>query len=160
MKTRGIRPLSCSAAFGFMLLFSCAAAFSDEKGSAQPIRGCASWYGEELRGKLMANGQPFDPDQLTAACWFYPLGTKIRVSLDDPKRRGELVVTVTDRGPSRELVARGRVIDLSHAAFQALGRPATGLIPVKVSALNGPQKDEMGLTWRPISRRSAVPHRG
>src|SRR6185436_14813375 len=51
--------------------------------------GKASWYGEAHRGRLMANGQRFDPDKLTAASWFYPLGTKVRVvALDrssDPK---------------------------------------------------------------------------
>src|SRR6516162_1226131 len=47
----------------------------------EPITGLASWYGEEHRGKLMANGKRFDPDKLTAASWFYPLGTKVRVTL-------------------------------------------------------------------------------
>src|SRR5256885_351299 len=42
----------------------------------------ASWYGEEHRGRLMANGKRFNPDKLTAASWFYPLGTTVRVTLN------------------------------------------------------------------------------
>ena len=48
--------------------------------TANAQKGLASWYGEELRGKLMANGKRFDPDKLTAASWFYPLGTRVPLS--------------------------------------------------------------------------------
>ncbi len=90
--------------------------------------GYASFYGEELRGELMANGQPFDPDQLIAASWFYPFGTRIRVF----HRDRSVVVTITDRGPAKRLVRQGRIIDLSRAAFEALANPHLGLIPVRI----------------------------
>src|SRR4051812_22194467 len=66
----------------------------------------ASWYGEEHRGRLMANGQRFDPDRLTAASWFYPMGTRLVVEHSGRK----VAVTVTDRGPAWRLVRQGRVI--------------------------------------------------
>src|SRR5882762_8147673 len=73
--------------------------------SAPPANGFASWYGEAHRGKLMANGKRFDPDKLTAASWFYPLGTKVRVSLESSSRGSHTVlVTITDRGPATDLV--------------------------------------------------------
>src|ERR1051326_4081390 len=79
-----------------------------------PAKGLASWYGEAHRGRLMANGKKFNPDKLTAASWFYPLGTKVRVTLKSPKQSSRSVlVTVTDRGPAHELVRGGRVIDLT-----------------------------------------------
>src|SRR5689334_14404996 len=53
--------------------------------------GVASWYGEAHRGRLMANRQPFDPDQFTAASWFYPLGTRVRVTLRSQPERSVLV---------------------------------------------------------------------
>ena len=81
----------------------------------------------------MANGKRFDPDQLTAASWFYPLGSKVSVSLSDPgKNPKTVVVTITDRGPATELVRGGRIIDLTHAAFKRLDSPHKGLIPVAV----------------------------
>lgn len=100
----------------------------------KPLTGTAAWYGEHYRGKAMANGQPFDPDKLTAACWFYPLGTRVRVSCASPGASPprSVLVTITDRGPAERLVNQGRVIDLSHAAFRALASPNIGVIQVTV----------------------------
>lgn len=91
----------------------------------------ASWYGEEHRGKRMANGRPFDPDALTCASWFHPFGTLLRVAHGDKV----VVVQVTDRGPARRLVAAGREIDLSHAAFRRLADPRVGLVWVTIERL-------------------------
>src|SRR4051812_34753975 len=95
-----------------LLLLAAAGSLAND-GSALKT-GVASWYGEEHRGKLMANGQPFDPDQLTAASWFYPLGTRLQVSRRAQPERSVLV-TITDRGPAKRLVRQGRIIDLSRA---------------------------------------------
>jgi len=99
--------------------------------------GVASWYGEEHRGRLMANGKRFNPDRLTAASWFYPLGAKVRVTLKSENHPARSVlVTITDRGPAKELVRDGRIIDLTHAAFKRLGQPTQGLIAVKVETID------------------------
>ena len=98
--------------------------------------GHASWYGEDHRGRLMANGQRFDPDKLTAASWFYPLGTRVRVTLKsdpnvlNPQPPRTVLVTITDRGPHSRLVRDGRIIDLSHGVFRRLADPDLGLIQV------------------------------
>lgn len=88
----------------------------------------ASWYGEKHRGSLMANGRRFDPDKLTAASWFYDLGTKVVVSHENRS----VIVEITDRGPARFLCKEGRKIDLSRAAFAKLADPDLGLIDVTV----------------------------
>ena len=98
-------------------------------------RTVASWYGEAHRGKLMANGKKFDPDRLTAASWFYSLGTKLRVTSGNDRQRS-VVVTITDRGPAWQLVRDGRVIDLSHAAFRHLAAPNAGLVEVQLEPVN------------------------
>jgi len=101
--------------------------------AASTMTGTASWYGEAHRGKLMANGKAFNPDELTAASWFYPLETRLLVTCKTANREVKSVmVTVTDRGPAHRLVKNGRVIDLSHAAFERLAPPAVGLIEVNV----------------------------
>ncbi|SRR5581483_254228 len=109
------------------------------QGQQPPPAGQASWYGEEHRGKLMANGKPFDPNQMTAASWFYPLGTQVRVTLVDPSRpagsRRSILVTITDRGPAKRLSSSGRIIDLSHAAFKALASPELGLVQVELQPM-------------------------
>jgi rare lipoprotein A len=110
----------------------------------QKATGYASWYGEDHRGRLMANGKKFNPDKLTAASWFYPLGTRVRVTtIGDTTSNGRIksqprsvLVTITDRGPAKELVRGGRIIDLGHAAFKKLAHPDLGLVQVEVQALN------------------------
>ncbi len=102
----------------------------------RPKEGQASWYGEEHRGKLMANGKRFNPDKLTAASWFYPLGTKVRVTVkSNSGRRHSVEVTVTDRGPALDLVRDGRIVDLARAAFRKIAHPDVGLVTVTVQEL-------------------------
>ena len=81
----------------------------------------------------MANGKKFNPDKFTAASWFYPLGAKVRVTVNEPSQpRRSVLVTITDRGPAPEFVREGRVIDLSHAPFRRLAHPTLGLIAVVI----------------------------
>jgi rare lipoprotein A len=86
----------------------------------------------------MANGQRFDPDKLIAASWFYPLGTRVLVTLKtdpnvlNPQPPRSVLVTITDRGPHSRLVRDGRIIDLSHGVFRRLADPDLGLIEVVV----------------------------
>ena len=87
--------------------------------------GVASWYGGQHQGRKMANGQKFDLHQLTAASWYFPLGTKVRVvNLENSKSE---LVTITDRGPNLRL---DRIIDLSEAAAGKLGYIRQGLTSV------------------------------
>lgn len=76
-----------------------------------------------------------DPDRLTAASWFYDLGTKVVVT--HANRR--VVVVITDRGPAKELVREGRKIDLSRAAFAKLAGPDRGLVAVTVKKKADPR---------------------
>ncbi|HWC61505.1 MAG TPA: septal ring lytic transglycosylase RlpA family protein [Verrucomicrobiae bacterium] len=121
------------------LLLSCGALVSMMTQAARaelttvPRKGLASWYGEADRGKLMANGKKFNPDKLTAASWFYPLGTRVRVTIHSPDfEPRSVLVTITDRGPAKRLVQQGRVIDLGRAAFQKIAHPDLGLVEVVV----------------------------
>jgi len=122
------------------LLLGCAASAAGEAPRKKPAT-VASWYGEEHRGKLMANGHRFDPDKMTAASWFYPLGTQVKVTVNSPVYRNStppsVLVTITDRGPARRLVRNGRKIDLAHAAFKALADPDAGLIEVTIARITG-----------------------
>jgi len=87
--------------------------------------GLASWYGAQHQGRKMANGKRFDRRKYTAASWYFPLGTVIRVV---NLKNGESVeVTITDRGPNHRL---HRVLDLSEAAADLLGYVDDGLTPV------------------------------
>lgn len=87
--------------------------------------GTASWYGKQHQGRKMANGQRFDSHKLTAASWYFPLGTPLRVvNVNNGKT---VVVTITDRGPNRRL---HRIVDLSEAAASNLDYVGQGLTTV------------------------------
>jgi len=87
----------------------------------------SSWYGPGFDGRLTANGERYNQHALTAAHKTLPFGTRLRVCFQRCA-----VVRVTDRGP----YIRGREIDLSKGAADAIGLTASGVGRVKVTRLN------------------------
>ena len=96
--------------------------------------GMASFYSYECANQPMANGKNFDPEKRTAASWFYDLGTVLAVKSIDTGLITEVVVT--DRGPSKKLVKKGRVIDLSKRAFQDICALKKVLTSVTITVVN------------------------
>jgi rare lipoprotein A len=92
--------------------------------------GVASYYGKEMSGRRTANGERFNPAGLTAAHRSLPFGTKLQVT--NLRNGKSVVVRVTDRGPFR----RGRVLDLSLGAANAVGMVSTGTAKVKIARLD------------------------
>ena len=89
-------------------------------------RGQASFYGPRFHGRRTASGERYDQHALTAAHKTLPFGTLVRVrSLVTGK---EVDVRVTDRGP----FTRGRIIDVSRAAAEALGMIGLGVKQVSL----------------------------
>ena len=89
-------------------------------------KGLASWYGSKFHGRRTASGERYDRHAFTAAHRTLPFGTRVRVrSVVTGK---EVVVRINDRGPFK----RSRVIDLSQAAFNALGLQDRGVTQVEL----------------------------
>lgn len=93
-------------------------------------QGKASWYGERFRGRSTASGEPFNPDDFTAAHKTLPFGTRVRVVVLKTGRSVD--VRINDRGP----FVHGRVIDLSKAAAQRVGIRRLGVARVRVERLD------------------------
>jgi rare lipoprotein A len=94
----------------------------------QALHGVASWYGEEFAGRTTANGEIFDPLQLTAAHRTLPFGTIVDVR---NSKTGQAVrVRINDRGP----FVGNRMIDLSYAAAQQIGliEPGSGEVDLSI----------------------------
>lgn len=91
--------------------------------SRHAMNGLASHYHET--GNLTASGERYSVHALTAAHRTLPFGTRVVV------RRGgrSVAVRITDRGP----FVRGRVIDLSPAAFRAIAPLSAGVVRVRLS---------------------------
>jgi rare lipoprotein A len=75
---------------------------------------------------MMASGERYDKNALFCAHKKLPFGTKIRVV--NKKNDKEVIVVVKDRGP----FAKGRVIDLSNKAAEALSMLREGVVPVEL----------------------------
>jgi rare lipoprotein A len=109
--------LAAAVAAGFVIVCTV--------GIARAETGIASVYG--YKGSRTASGERAHPGGLTAAHRTLRFGTKVQVT---NKRNGRTVtVRINDRGP----FVRGRVIDLTPTAANALG--FSGLAPVTLAVL-------------------------
>lgn len=94
--------------------------------------GIASYYGNQFEGRRTANGERYRGEEFTAAHRSLPFGTRIRVTHVQSGRTVEC--RVNDRGPHR----KGRIVDLSHRAAEALGILRQGLARVTLEVLEAP----------------------
>ena len=96
---------------------------------ALPSNLTVSWYGERFAGRPTASGELFDPKELTAAHKTLPFDTRLKLThLETGKT---VVVRVNDRGP----FVKGRDLDVSRAAAEALGFIDKGVTTLKVSVV-------------------------
>jgi len=87
--------------------------------------GLASFYSDTET----ASGEKFDKNELTAAHPTLPFGTKLRVT--DVSSGRFVTVRVNDRGP----FVRGRVVDISPSAAEALGMVDKGVTNVRLDVV-------------------------
>jgi rare lipoprotein A len=87
----------------------------------------ASWY---KHGKVTANGEHFDPNGLTAAHKKLPFGTILLLTYEGKS----VTVRINDRGP----YIKGREIDLSKGAAEALGCIEKGVCDIQMQIMYTP----------------------
>jgi peptidoglycan lytic transglycosylase len=88
--------------------------------------GFASWYGPNFHGRLTANGERFDMNEMTAAHRTLPLPSYVRVTNLSNGRSA--ILRVNDRGP----FANNRILDVSRRGAQVLGFQEQGVQRVRV----------------------------
>ena len=88
--------------------------------------GLASWYGDDFRGRLTANGEVFDNASLSAASPVLPMPCYARVT--NLRNGRSIIVRVNDRGP----YAANRIVDVSEQTAKILGFHGRGLAKVRV----------------------------
>jgi rare lipoprotein A len=100
----------------------------DETSETRPAAalGVASFYSDTET----ASGERFDRNELTAAHPTLPFGTKLRVT--DVSSGRFVTVRVNDRGP----FVRGRVVDISPSAAEALGMMDKGVANVRLDVVH------------------------
>lgn len=120
--------------------------------------GLASWYGAAFHGRLTANGEIYNVNELTAAHPTLPLPSYVRVT--DLENGRSVVVRVNDRGP----FVHNRLIDVSAKAAELLGFKQSGTARVRVdylgpARLDGLDQDMLFASYRGPGM-GPVPSRG
>jgi rare lipoprotein A len=131
-------PVALALPLAIFVLTGCARKHHVPASTAPPPQilsgetGLASWYGHPYHGRAASNGEIYDMEKLTAAHRTLPFGTMVHViNLANNK---SVDVRIIDRGPFIE----GRVIDLSHAAAQAIDLIGPGIAEVRLDILSAP----------------------
>ncbi|GBE29334.1 MAG TPA: septal ring lytic transglycosylase RlpA family protein [Bacteroidetes bacterium] len=89
--------------------------------SGEYISGFASYYGPNFVGRPTANGEIFDPRQMTAAHKTLPFNTLLKVTLVSTGK--SVIVRINDRGP----FVNDRILDLSEGAAEKIGLKQMGV---------------------------------
>lgn len=89
-------------------------------------KGKASFYAKKFTGRKTAFGERVRPGALEGAHRSFPLNTLVEVTNLD--NNCSVIVRINDRGP----FAKGRVIDITHAAARALGMISKGVVNVSL----------------------------
>jgi len=129
-KHRTIALIAAAALVGICVEVGCASEASARRlsrpGDVQT--GMASYYGKGFVGKRTANGERFDPTQMTAAHKTLPFGTRVRVTRTNGS---SVVVRVNDRCGC----THGRIIDVTEGAARKLGMIESGVAKVRLEIL-------------------------
>lgn len=112
----------------------CLVSCTKESGTSEKSTqvGIASWYGHPFHGRPTASGEIYDMEKMTAAHRTLPLGTTVRV--ENLANSQSIEVRINDRGP----FVHDRIIDLSHAAAQAISMP--GIANVRLEVISAPRR--------------------
>jgi rare lipoprotein A len=133
MQLSTLHLLSCLSAAGGVLGATAASAATQDS-VPYTESGQATWYGGQHEGNRTSSGEVFDGAKLTAAHPSLPMGSYVRVTVQQTGR--SIVVRVNDREPPHGV----RCIDLSHAAAERLGIVSRGVADVSLAQVSS---DEM-----------------
>src|SRR5277367_1997370 len=104
--------------------FRAPAAPRTSAGPSSSVR--ASYQGSAESGHRTASGEPYDPEDLTAASRTLPIGSTVVVT--NPATGRSVKVRINDRGPH----VRGRSLDLSQHAADEIGMTKSGVTRLKM----------------------------
>jgi rare lipoprotein A len=109
----------------------------DAHGAGWEQSGQASWYGGWHNGRRTSSGSIFDDRKMTAAHATLPLGSKVRVTVQETGR--SVVVVINDRQPDHY----ARIIDLSRGAASRIGLIDRGVAMVTLDAKHVDEPEEV-----------------
>lgn len=98
--------------------------------SSQKLDGLASWYGPYFHGRMTANGETFNENDLTVAHKSLPFNTFLKVR--NVATNQSVIVRVNDRGP----YIPPRTLDLSKFAARCINAEHKGVVHYEAVIMN------------------------
>lgn len=98
--------------------------------------GTATYYAPAMEGRRTASGEPYDPEQLTAAHRTIPIGSNVRVT--NLKTKQQIIVRINDRWGG----GGDRIINLSKQATIQLDFGSSGTMPVQLDVESIPSNSD------------------
>lgn len=118
------------AILAIIMIISTFSVFSFKDNATAKETSFISYYSDKFNGKKTSSGEIFDNSKLTAANRILPFGTKIKMT--NIKNGKSVVVRINDRGPFHS----SRKLDVSKAAFSAIGNPSQGVLTVEYEVVD------------------------
>ncbi len=94
--------------------------------SGYKATGMASYYAMKFQHRKTASGELLNNNSMTAAHKTLPFGTEVKVT--NPINGKSVTVKINDRGP----FVKGRIIDLTRAAFSQIANLDKGVTKVEI----------------------------
>jgi rare lipoprotein A len=120
------------------------------KPSQKKMYGLASWYGPYFHGRLTANGEIFNQNELTVAHKSLPFNTFLKVT--NLQTGKAVIVRVNDRGP----YIPPRSLDLSRVAARCINSEIAGVVPYEAVIMQ-PSEAKMTLKNLNLSLKNQKP---
>lgn len=112
------------------------------KPSQKKMYGLASWYGPYFHGRLTANGEIFNQNELTVAHKSLPFNTFLKVT--NLQTGKAVIVRVNDCGP----YIPPRSLDLSRVAARCINSEVAGVVPYEAVIM---QPSEVKMTLKNLN---------
>jgi rare lipoprotein A len=104
--------------------------------SSGPIKGICVYYNDKFQGHILASGEKYDKEALTAAHKTLPFGTMVKVTnLGNSK---SVVVRVNDRGPHGG--SKAKIIEITSRAAKEIDMIKKGKVEVQIEVVESGKK--------------------
>jgi len=96
-----------------------------------PMKGICVFYNDAFQGHILASGEKYDKDALTAAHKTLPFGTTVKVT--NLANKKSVVVRINDRGPHGG--SKAKIIEITSRAAQEIDMIKEGKVQVQVEVV-------------------------
>jgi rare lipoprotein A len=104
--------------------------------STEPIKGFCVYYKDKFQGHVVASGEKYDKEALTAAHRTLPFGTMINVT--NMENNKSVVVRVNDRSPHNG--SKAKIIEITSRAAKEIDMIKKGKVKCQIEVVESGNK--------------------